>query len=132
VSWITITSSSSGSGNGTISYTVASNPNETPRQGGITVTANDGNATHAVNQEGTQPCTGCVRVRIRPRAARLEGAMWRIDGGPWRPAGLLCGVSPGTHLIEFKPVSGRVTPSPRQINVVCDTTQIVIVRYLRQ
>ncbi len=52
-SWITITSGS-GTGSGTVYYTVASNPNTTQRTGTITVQGH----THTVYQEGSPPpCT---------------------------------------------------------------------------
>src|SRR5262249_5005392 len=49
--WINITAGS-GSGNGTVSYSVAANPSASARQGAITV----GNATYTVSQSGTT-CT---------------------------------------------------------------------------
>jgi hypothetical protein len=53
-SWISITSGNSGSGNGTVNYTVANNPNTSSRQDTITVrdSNNQAVATHTVNQSG--------------------------------------------------------------------------------
>jgi hypothetical protein len=50
-SWITITSGGSGSGNGTLHYSVAVNPNTTSRTGTLTVAGE----THTVNQAGLNP-----------------------------------------------------------------------------
>lgn len=49
-SWITVTSGSSGSGDGTVSYSVAANPSTSPRSGTITIAA----LTFTVNQ--APPC----------------------------------------------------------------------------
>lgn len=50
--WITITGGSSGSGNGTVNYTVASNTSS-QRQGTITI----GGQTHTITQDGATVCT---------------------------------------------------------------------------
>ena len=52
-SWITITSGSSGSGNDTVTYTVAANSATTQRTGFITI----GGQTHTVAQSGVTSCT---------------------------------------------------------------------------
>jgi hypothetical protein len=49
VSWITITSNSSGIGSGTVSYTVDANPNTAGRKGTITVAGQ----TFSVKQKGS-------------------------------------------------------------------------------
>ncbi|MGD0235529.1 MAG: BACON domain-containing carbohydrate-binding protein, partial [Syntrophorhabdales bacterium] len=50
-SWITITSGSSGSGNGTVTYTVAANSATSSRSGTMTL----GGQTHTATQAGTSP-----------------------------------------------------------------------------
>lgn len=60
--WITITSGASGTGDGTVRYTVAANNSQTPRSGQITV---EGRA-HVVNQSGLN-CT----FAIAPSAASI-------------------------------------------------------------
>ncbi|MGB3948649.1 MAG: BACON domain-containing carbohydrate-binding protein, partial [Bacteroidia bacterium] len=55
-SWITITSGSSGTGNGTVTYTVASNTGTTQRTGTISI----GGQTHTVAQSGNTSCTYTV------------------------------------------------------------------------
>jgi serine protease AprX len=52
-SWISITSGSSGTGNGSVSYSVAANPSTTPRSGTMTI----GGKTFTVNQSG-MPAVG--------------------------------------------------------------------------
>ncbi len=52
-SWITITSGSTGSGNGTVSYSVTANTSATQRLGSILV----GGQSHTVVQNGTSTCT---------------------------------------------------------------------------
>ncbi len=51
--WITITSGSTGSGNGTVTYSVAVNSNTAQRVGTITIAGQ----IHTVIQNGTVPCT---------------------------------------------------------------------------
>ncbi|MBF0338966.1 MAG: SBBP repeat-containing protein, partial [Nitrospirae bacterium] len=53
VSWITVTSGSSGSGNGTVGYTVAANTSTSSRIGTITIAGQ----TFTVTQDGVVPCT---------------------------------------------------------------------------
>ena len=51
--WITITSGSAGSGNGTVRFSVAANSTSGPRTGGLTVAGE----FYAVSQEGGQSCS---------------------------------------------------------------------------
>lgn len=53
--WITITSGSSGSGNGTINYSVAANTTGLPRTGTIDVAGLAGAAVHTITQQGSNP-----------------------------------------------------------------------------
>jgi hypothetical protein len=52
-SFITITSGASGTGNGTVNYSVAANPDPNPRSGTMTI----GGQTFTVNQDGACPLT---------------------------------------------------------------------------
>jgi hypothetical protein len=54
-SWIAVTSGASGSGNGTVAYSVAANPNPAPRSGTLTVAGQ----AFTVTQAGTNP-PGCL------------------------------------------------------------------------
>ena len=51
--WLTIVSGGSGSGNGTVTYRAAANPDAASRTAGITA----GNVTHTVTQTGLTSCT---------------------------------------------------------------------------
>lgn len=53
--WITITSGSSGSGNGTVNYSVAANTTGAPRTGTIDVAGLTGSATHTITQQSANP-----------------------------------------------------------------------------
>ncbi len=61
--FITITSGSSGSGNGTVNYSVAANPNTTPRTGTMTIAGE----TFTVNQDAAPPT--CVTSISPPSAS---------------------------------------------------------------
>lgn len=50
--WISITQGASGSGNGTVGYSVAENPNATPREGVITVSGQNSSKTYTISQAG--------------------------------------------------------------------------------
>jgi len=53
--WITINSGASGSGSGTITYTVAANPDTSPRQGAINVSGRTFNVTQSGASGGSTP-----------------------------------------------------------------------------
>lgn len=61
-SWLTIQSGSSGSGNGTTTYVVATNALSNTRVGTITVAG----LTHTVTQAGTVPCTYSISPTTAP------------------------------------------------------------------
>lgn len=62
--------------------------------------------------------TGSVRVTIKPKGARQDGARWRLDGGAWTKSGKsISGVSVGNHTVQFKSISGWQRPSNKQANV---------------
>lgn len=64
-SWITIPSGSSGTGNGTITYVVATNSVSTARNGVITA----GGQTFSISQEGTVACTYAISPTTAPFTA---------------------------------------------------------------
>ena len=59
--WLTITSGSSGTGNGTVTFSVAPNPDETPREAWITIEGNVCTITQGGNM-GPIPCPLAARV----------------------------------------------------------------------
>ncbi len=67
VPWVTITSGSSGSGNGTVNFTVDVNPNDTPRSGTLSIAG----ITFTVNQAANP--TGCSFM-IAPMSAGIVAA----------------------------------------------------------
>src|SRR4029079_18395196 len=56
VPWVSITSGSSGSGNGTVSYSVAANPTTSARSGLVTISGPSSFSLFTVNQDGI-PCS---------------------------------------------------------------------------
>ena len=64
-SWITITSGSSGSGPGTVAYSVAPNPATEPRSGSLAM----GGQTHAIAQQG-RPAAPCI-YELSPGSAEF-------------------------------------------------------------
>ena len=68
--WITVTSGSSGTGNGTVSYTVAANTSTTSRTGTLTIAG----LTATVTQAGA-----CTYTRRADDAKRAGG--WRVALG---------------------------------------------------
>ncbi|HEX8181567.1 MAG TPA: pre-peptidase C-terminal domain-containing protein [Pyrinomonadaceae bacterium] len=63
--WITITAGSSGTGNGTVNYSVAANPNSTPRSGSLTIAG--------LNFTVTQDAAPCL-YSIAPTSQLLSAA----------------------------------------------------------
>ncbi|HWT02319.1 MAG TPA: Calx-beta domain-containing protein [Pyrinomonadaceae bacterium] len=72
-SWITITSGSSGTGNGTVSYTVAANSGSSQRTGTITVNGQAHTVTQAGNSGG-----GCPSTAIAP-GQTISGSLTTSD-----------------------------------------------------
>ena len=43
---------------------------------------------------------------------------WRVDGGVWRPSGtVVANLAPGSHTIDFSPVTGYVAPTPQTLTL---------------
>lgn len=74
--------------------------------------------------------TGSVRVKIKPKAARKDGARWRLDGGAWTKHNrTITGVSVGHHIVEFKPISGWQAPNDKQANVTAGNETLLNGKY---
>jgi hypothetical protein len=77
-SWISVTSGASGSGNGTVRYSVQSNGSSSSRTGTVTIAG----ATHTVSQQGTGGGSAYVYwVPAVVHAAGAQGSQWRADVG---------------------------------------------------
>ncbi len=59
---------------------------------------------------------GSITVTILPAAAATGGAAWNIDGAQtWYASGATAPVSPGSHTVGFKPVTGWQAPSGQPV-----------------
>lgn len=64
-----------------------------------------------------------LEVLLYPPEAAAQGARWRVDGGEWRESGhTLKGLPLGDHLLEFKSVSGWITPPNQTVSIVSGQT----------
>lgn len=69
------------------------------------------------------PTTGALSVSILPTSVISAGAQWSVDGGAWQNSGAtFVGLTAGPHTVQFKSVSGWVTPSPKTVTVVAGGT----------
>ena len=87
VPWVTITSGSTGAGNGTVAYTVAANPSSVARSGNLTIA----NQTYTVTQGGnaaTPNCTASV-----PSVPQVE-----FEGRTEVCWATICSVAPGSAM----------------------------------
>ena len=74
---------------------------------------------------------GSVKVKLKPKGARQNGAAWRIDNTPpWRKHNAQVNdVSIGQHTIQFKPVPGKKTPSSRAISIEANEIETLTGKY---
>ena len=74
--WVTITEGASGSGNGTVRYTVSANTSAVARRAIITV----GNLTHTINQIGLPQPPGCINnISLSNQEFEYLGDTGQID-----------------------------------------------------
>ncbi len=74
----------------------------------VEVTDNRGNRTLATYRR----LTGALTVTLGPAGARLAGARWRLDRGPWQRSGAtIAGIPIGRHTVRFLPLSGWTAPA---------------------
>lgn len=52
-----------------------------------------------------------LTVTLTPPAAVGAGAQWRLDGGAWQNSGVKLGLSPGSHTVTYKTVTGWTEPA---------------------
>lgn len=64
------------------------------------------------------PNTGSLTIYLSPSDAVSAGAQWCVDGGNYRNTGeTATGLTPGSHTVSFKSVSGYTTPVDKSISV---------------
>lgn len=74
--------------------------------------------------------TGSVRVKIKPKGARQDGARWRLDGGAWNKHNkVVTGVAVGNHTVEFKSIDGWQEPGDKQANVTAGNETLLNGKY---
>ena len=67
------------------------------------------------------PSTGSITVNITPSGAVSAGAQWRVDNGSYLNNGdVALGLSPGSHTVSLKSVSGYNTPTNLVLSVVAN------------
>jgi len=126
VPWITITSGSSGSGNGTVMYAVAPNSSTSARTGTMTIAGQ----TFTVYQSGSSPATYSISGRVvDPSGNPIPGVTISDHTGRTTTTGsdgryILSGLAAGTYTITpaksgyiFSPASRTVTVPPDGIGV---------------
>lgn len=64
------------------------------------------------------PDSGSLTVTLSPSAAVTAGAQWRVDGGTYRNSGdTVNGLTPGSHTVSFKSVSGYTKPAEKSVSI---------------
>jgi hypothetical protein len=65
--------------------------------------------------------TGSLSVTLTPAGAINAGAQWQVDGGMFHSSGTtISGLSPGTHSVAFKIVSGWIAPASKTVSVIAN------------
>ena len=64
------------------------------------------------------PNTGSLTINLSPAGAVSAGAQWRVDSGSYRNTGdTATGLTPGSHTVSFKSVSGYTTPADKSVSI---------------
>lgn len=73
----------------------------------------------------THARAGNLTVDLAPSQAVSAGAKWRVDGGTWRNDGATVkNLANTTHVVDFKTVSGWLTPAPVDVAISSGTTTL--------
>ncbi|MCI5219633.1 MAG: hypothetical protein D3914_10725, partial [Candidatus Electrothrix sp. LOE2] len=110
---------------------------QTPEDIRITVVAGErAEATVTYSKDTPDPETGKVKVTILPSEAVAAGAQWRTvtPSGPntWRDSGdVESGHPAGLLKVEFKDVSGWMTPDSKNVTVAAGSTKTTSGVYIR-
>ncbi len=95
---------------------------------------------HALRLHGsvTETIPGAVvpppslRVILQPPSVLLEGAQWSVDGRDWMSSGdSVQGLTPGSHVVTYKPVNGWTRPSSESILLTDGVATTITREYLR-
>jgi sugar lactone lactonase YvrE len=80
-------------------------------------TSNWGHFT--VNAPSVSPTvTGSLVVNLSPAGAISAGAQWQVDGTGYNSSGQVVGyLTPGSHTVSFKPISGYTTPANQIVTI---------------
>jgi sugar lactone lactonase YvrE len=72
-----------------------------------------------VNSPSAPPTTtGSLVVNLSPAGAVSAGAQWQVDGGTYYSSGGVVPVlTPGSHTVSFKPISGYTTPANQNVTI---------------
>jgi sugar lactone lactonase YvrE len=69
------------------------------------------------------PNTGTLTINLSPAGAVSAGAQWRVDGGSYRNTGdTATALTPGSHTVSFKSVSGYTTPTDKSVSITSGVT----------
>lgn len=66
--------------------------------------------------------TGSLVVNLSPASAISSGAQWQVDGTGYNVSGEVIGyITPGSHTVSFKPVSGYTTPASQIVTITANS-----------
>ncbi|MBI5381461.1 MAG: hypothetical protein HZA31_06135 [Opitutae bacterium] len=75
---------------------------------------------------------GNLTVTLSPSQAISAGAKWRVDGGTWRNSGTTVkNLSNTTHTVDFKSVSGWLTPVATTVTITNGNTATLTGTYVQ-
>lgn len=73
-----------------------------------------------VNAPSQSP-SGSLLVNLSPAGAVSAGAQWQVDGGSYYSSGGVVPVlTPGSHTVSFKSISGYTTPANQIVNITAN------------
>ena len=68
---------------------------------------------------------GSLKVNLGPSQAVTAGAQWRVDSGAWRTSGTtVSNLASGTHVVNYKSVSGWIAPADSSVSIGSGTTTV--------
>ena len=80
--------------------------------------------------QATTPSAGSLVVNLSPAGAVSAGAQWRVDGGSYQNSGdVVVSLTPGSHTVSFKSVSGYTAPVDQTANIVANAQTTINASY---